>query len=764
MKKKLRNLFLTILLILPMMFVFSACGNNDGDSKPPTTQQPSDPGGEIPVKDTYKVIIDYALPEKLEGILTNKEITSNTDTSFNLPIFTGSNLDKYFEGWYYLSNNQKIEAASIKGTKDQTISIYATWKEDILDTYYTDGLQFETDSQNNFASVVGYLGTRNTVVIPKTYIKDNVSYEVSSISAQGNSFSSIKEVIVLGNNIDIGERTFQNSSIEKFDFSGIKTIGNFAFSGSKLFEAVFSEDLYSIGTNAFENCKEFTRVDFSKAPSNYFMISEYLFQNCEKLADVKFSEFITNIQASAFKNCLSLKNIDFIANVQAIESEAFYNCNSLSKIVLSDKLDNIGFNVFGNIYGKVDLILGKLFNSNQQRLSEIFGNSTNNIEKITLEGDSIFVIYQRYFADCVGLKSFIMADSVTEVQQYAFAGCENLLNITFSQNIVGDTFNANAFEDTMFYKQNDKLLIRNGVVLLAPHGLPEILTVEDFAGATSIAKDVFANNSSVRKVVLPKTLVSIGSNAFLGCKNLYEIEFEENSELTTIWQKAFYECENLSKLNLNNCKQLSTIANYAFYRTGNINTFILPASIEILGKACFGFANISAFEIDGENLNYLAEDGVLYELAGGKKVSIYAYPNANLSTIYKVPNTVTTIKQSAFANNSILEFVYISSEITFETEAFLNTKTTILTESENYNLPLNDDWNSRIYVKYDIGNEEYTILGETIEFNFNFDSSLTAKYFVKIVDGDKSYYYTINIVKGEAVNITDISSSIVGQV
>lgn len=65
--------------------------------------------------------------------------------------------------------------------------------------------------------------------------------------------------------------------------------------------------------------------------------------------------------------------------------------------------------------------------------------------------------------------------------------------------------------------------------------------------------EVLLYANQVRKLILPKTVKTIGSYAFAGCSSLEVIEFNHSEELT-IYQYAFANCEHLQKLNLNHMK------------------------------------------------------------------------------------------------------------------------------------------------------------------------------------------------------------------
>ena len=60
-----------------------------------------------------------------------------------------------------------------------------------------------------------------------------------------------------------------------------------------------------------------------------------------------------------------------------------------------------------------------------------------------------------------------------------------------------------------------------------------------------IGTAAFMNNSSVKSVTIPNSVISIADNTFYECYNLTDVSWPE--ELVSIGEKVFYECKNLGK-------------------------------------------------------------------------------------------------------------------------------------------------------------------------------------------------------------------------
>ena len=74
------------------------------------------------------------------------------------------------------------------------------------------------------------------------------------------------------------------------------------------------------------------------------------------------------------------------------------------------------------------------------------------------------------------------------------------------------------------------------------------LTADDLFGIESIVYYAFGQCYSLEVVELPDSVKKIGISAFVGCKELKEVSFGENSKINVIESNAFDWCVELSKV------------------------------------------------------------------------------------------------------------------------------------------------------------------------------------------------------------------------
>jgi photosystem II stability/assembly factor-like uncharacterized protein len=199
--------------------------------------------------------------------------------------------------------------------------------------------------------------------------------------------------------------------------------------------------------------------------------------------------------------------------------------------------------------------------------------------------------------------------------------------------------------------------------------------------AGELPQYAFYNNATstgegnLTSVVLPSSIISIGSYAFEGCSGLTTMNIP--STVTSINNSAFEGCTSLNSVNIpssaitigdaafNACSALTAISipssvtsigNAAFYGCTGINTINVPSSVTSIGISAFS----SNIIVDANNPNYSSLDGVLFDK---NKISILTCPTSK-SGSYTIPSTVITIASNAFQNCSALTSVSIPSTLT----------------------------------------------------------------------------------------------------
>jgi len=741
--KKFLKSFFMCLLIIPLMFSFSACKKKKPQGENPSNPVDPAPGPDNPGGDEtsskYTINVDFNLPSQYSTLFKNYTDTGEKTTGYALPSFKNTNLDEYFEGWFYTNNNKEIPNGVINGVNDKNVSVYAKWKDDdMLVSYYTDGLKF--DVKDDVAYISGCNGQTETIIIPSIYTSNDIVYKIIGIKDKAfENNINLKNVLISPSieDFSVGSNAFSGSSLKNFDVSRVTSVSDYAFANSKLESVKIGNNITTLSDYMFADCKNLTKIELSNSVTS---IGSYAFKNCVGLSDLSFlnSQNLNQINDFAFDGCMTLTNLDLPNNILNLGLKVFNNCLNLQKIT-----------IYNNFCYQVN---------DGEKFVDRFGNLENVLREITF-ADGVIKIPANYFENFVRLNKVVISDSVESIEGNCFYNCTNLNDFQISQNSNIINFNCSALAETAWMKTNNEMLIRNNVLLVVPSGVGEQVIVPE--NVIKISSYSFTYNTSVKKISLPSNLENIDRYAFYNNKNINEVNFGSNSKLNKISDYAFYGCENLSVINLENCSHLTEIGRYAFFglskNSNTIESFALPNTITNLGKSVFSNANIKKFDIIGEGSNYIYVDsyGVLYLFANGIVDTLYSYPYASEIEEYHAVNTISKIEYDAFNSVENLKVLYINNEnsnVIINKGSFDNTNFIVLSDSPN--IEVYSNCYTSIYFKLDAQKDiDFNIINSyesvTIELSEDFVNTLLDSeiyyWFVNVEHNSSNYCFLIEL-------------------
>jgi hypothetical protein len=280
---------------------------------------------------------------------------------------------------------------------------------------------------------------------------------------------------------------------------GVTAIGDYAFSGrDKLVSIIIPESVTSIGDYAFAGCYGLTSINF---PAGLIHIGPSAFSWCYNLASVIIPESVTSIGDGAFRSCLHLK---------AIQVDA------------------------GNrVYADRN---GILFNKNFTSLIQYPAGKAISRYEIP---DSVTSIENFAFAGCNHLRSVKMPDGITAIGDYAFSDCGfTFINLPARLTSIGEA----AFLSCNNLKS---IIIPPGVTSIKKRTFSicdSLASIDLPAGLISIEGSAFFFCTSLASVNLPASLANIGPGAFSGCISLHSINLQPmtppvlEGELWSLWE------------------------------------------------------------------------------------------------------------------------------------------------------------------------------------------------------------------------------------
>lgn len=163
---------------------------------------------------------------------------------------------------------------------------------------------------------------------------------------------------------------------------------------------------------------------------------------------------------------------------------------------------------------------------------------------------------------------------------------------------------------------------------------------------TAIDVSAFSDDTDLKSVTIPSTVVSIGAFAFNNCKSLSDITFTSNN-LSEIVMGAFQDCDSFVNIDLSNTS-ITKVSDQLFAKCDNLESVIIPDTAESIGSFAF-----------------------------------YKCPKLNKVVI---PNSVTTIASNAFKNSTANLTIYCYENSTAHTYAVEKNIPFKLIEEVNYEL------------------------------------------------------------------------------
>lgn len=107
------------------------------------------------------------------------------------------------------------------------------------------------------------------------------------------------------------------------------------------------------------------------------------------------------------------------------------------------------------------------------------------------------------------------------------------------------------------------------------------LTAGDLEGATKLRDSIFSQYSSLTKVAIPSSVISIGNEAFYNCRSLTNITI--GNGVTSIGESAFYGCSSLTSVTIPD--SVTSISSGAFNACTSLKSITIPSNVTSMGSA-----------------------------------------------------------------------------------------------------------------------------------------------------------------------------------
>lgn len=336
---------------------------------------------------------------------------------------------------------------------------------------------------------------------------------------------------------------------------------------------------------------------------------------------------------------------------------------------------------------------------------------------------------------------------------------------------------------------------------------------------TNIKEEAFFK-SKLKTVAIPNAVATVGTGAFGACETLTAINvnsanssyssnegvlydksksllhtypsgkagtFSVPNTVTKIGDEAFY-ASKASAITLN--EKVQSIGEQSFSNCKELTSVDIPSSVSTIGQSAFeNSSKLEAINVSGSNTKYSSGEGVLYNK---NKTQLITYPENKAGNTFEIPNTVTSIEQSALSNSKFSSVTIPNSVMAIKENAFKgNSKlesvnipasvTTIqnMVFSDCYGLKdVTVNWSTPLSVPentfkginaanvtlYVPEGRETAYKGAAVWKNFNITSSVSTEYIgqssleARLIGGT---LYVAGLQPGEAVSVYNINGQLI---
>ena len=415
---------------------------------------------------------------------------------------------------------------------------------------------------------------------------------------------------------------------------------NYAVFGSQVEEVVIPNTVTKIGTCTFFNCKKLTSVTI---PSSVTSIGENAFYNCTELTSIQLPSTLKEIRDAAFVGCSGLTSFDIPSSLSTIGMGCFTGCSSLKAFTVGSKTDgrigNYYMVVDGVLFGTWSSgdLSSLIAYPNRHGDTYVVPHGVTKIlnyafcltevKEVTLPV-GLRRIYDYAFAYCSNLSKLTAKAILPCNAENAFIETashatlhipsEGLRELYQTEpgwkefgSISAGNGNVTAFADnarTMFYRVLDGSNVALMAISTEVKGVAEIpasvshggmiynvtsigtseekMVIPGVDGITrhfnySVLEMYGEHPSTLKGIVIPNTVTSIGNDAFSNAK-LTSVDIPGN--VTEIGDWAFYLNENLTSLTLGS--GLTKIGEGAFAGC-SLTKVDIPEGVTSIGSAAF---------------------------------------------------------------------------------------------------------------------------------------------------------------------------------
>lgn len=455
-------------------------------------------------------------------------------------------------------------------------------------------LNYDCDTMHNdkamYQEVCDYIDSIKDEYIISMPKKVVINEGISNISNYAfYNCTSLEEITIPNTVTSIDFDALAKTNIKKLTIpNSVTTIADCAFWGNpSLTEVKLSENLKSLGVNAFQQCTALTEIEI---PEGITKIGQWTFLDCSSLAKIYIPKAVTLIDTWAFLDCNKLKTIYFggtksdFENI-TVNSQVIGNTSSNPSACISTAKKYYQCSKYGNYKYYVP--------ENSANECTVYNYSgTKNIVVIpsSMNGKTVNTL-ENTFAGNTNLEAVTIPNSVKNING-AFEGCNNLTSIIMPSSL--ETIGSNTF-NCAYNLSNVK--IPNTVTSIGANCFAgcNMESIKIPQTVKTIGSNAFADCTKLKAITIPDSVESIGNYAFSGCTSLANVTL--SNKMTEIPNGCFSECTSLTDMCIPS--NVTTIGMFAYRNCTGLTELNFPNNITSVGTYAFrGCSNISKIVIN----------------------------------------------------------------------------------------------------------------------------------------------------------------------
>ena len=307
---------------------------------------------------------------------------------------------------------------------------------------------------------------------------------------------------------------------------GVTEIGDSCFEGSQLTHLELPSTLTTIADEAFYLCWDMTGP--LTIPGSVKTIGQKAFSG-SKITALTIESGVESIGNAAFSGCSSLQELTLSEGLLTIGDSAFEE-NSLTKLIIPDSVESIGTRAFQTYNTRMDVMVrGEAF---PEMGEDAFGNSS----RVYLEADADV---GKTFDDGVFTYQVITRTeaAITGMLEPETPPTTQVTRLTLPQTAAynGKVYKITKIADFAFQNkpsycgQVDTVVIPEGVTYIGIQAFYNWVFLEHLQlpdSLVEIGSNAFAHCDSLRRLILPAHVTTVRSGAFNGCEYLETVSLK----------------------------------------------------------------------------------------------------------------------------------------------------------------------------------------------------------------------------------------------